>query len=74
MAKGDARKVYDHISRLAADARARGDHTLQVTIDEVVEGAGLHGPTRRLDVAGTLTTYKLEEMFGLRLRPLTFDI
>ena len=69
MAKGDARKVYDYISRLAADARARGDHTLRVTIDEVVEGAGLHGPARRLDVAGALTTYKLEEMFGFAPAP-----
>ena len=74
MAKGDARKVYDYMSRLAADARVRGAYTLQVTIDEVVEGAGLDGPARRLDVAGALTTYKLEEMLGLHLRPLTFDL
>ena len=74
MADGDARKIYNYMSRLVADVRVRGHHTLQVTIDEVVEGAGLDGPARRLDVAGALTTYKLEKMLDLRLRPLTFEL
>ena len=76
MAAGDAAAVYRYLRTVGDRARADGKTVETITLDQVLDGAGIRGHSMAtLDALGVIATaHKLTEQTGLRLRALLLDV